>query len=146
MTSDTMGTYGYNEVIAEMDSSKELLNEESLLLPSASETELIEESWDSLQANATNFLADATQSTVTFFKSNRSLMTKLGWVFLAFLGIRVLFAAVGAIDSIPLMSPFLKVAGLIYVSQFVWRYLLRASDRQAFAQKFNRVKAEFLGS
>jgi CAAD domains of cyanobacterial aminoacyl-tRNA synthetase len=146
MTSDTMGTYGYNEVIAEVNPSEELLTEEPLLLPSASETQPIEESWDSLQTNATNFLADATQSTVTFFKSNRSLMTKLGWVFLAFLGIRVLFAAVGAIDSIPLMSPLLKLTGLVYIGQFVWRYLLRASDRQAFAQKFDQVKAEFLGS
>jgi CAAD domains of cyanobacterial aminoacyl-tRNA synthetase len=141
MTSDTIGTYGYNEVSAEVD-----LSEEPLLLPSASETESLEGSLDSFQTNATNFFSDVTQALVTFFRSNRSLMTKLGWVFLAFLGLRVLFAAVGAIDSIPLMSPLLKLAGLIYISQFVWRYLLRASDRQSFAQKFDQVKAEFLGN
>jgi CAAD domains of cyanobacterial aminoacyl-tRNA synthetase len=141
MTSDTMETYGYNEVTGEMD-----LSEEPLLPPSASEMEPIEGSLDSFQTNATNFFGDVAQATVTFFKSNRSLMTKLGWVFLAFIGIRVLFAAVGAIESIPLMSPVLKLTGLIYISQFVWRYLLRASDRQSFAQKFNQVKAEFLGN
>jgi CAAD domains of cyanobacterial aminoacyl-tRNA synthetase len=146
MTSDTMKIYGDNEVIIETNSPEELLIEEPLLLPSASEAELTEESWDSFQAQATDFLASTTQSIVAFFKSNRSLMTKLGWVFLAFLGIRILFAAVGAIDDIPLMSPLLKLIGLISVGQFVWRYLLKASDRQAFVEKIDQVKAEFLGS
>jgi CAAD domains of cyanobacterial aminoacyl-tRNA synthetase len=146
MTSDAMKTYEYNEVVTDTGSAEELLVEEPLLLPSASEAESIEESWGSFQAKATNFFDSATQSMVTFFRSNQPLMTKLGWIFLAFLGIRILFAAVGAIDSLPLMSPLLKLIGLIYIGQFVWRYLIRASDRQALIQKFDQAKAEFLGN
>jgi hypothetical protein len=51
-----------------------------------------------------------------------------------------------AIDDIPLVAPLLKIIGLVYSVNFIWRYSLRARDRKELMQKIDRTKAEILGS
>ena len=110
-----------------------------------STNESVEESWRSIQAQASTFFANATSSITAFFKNNRSLLTTLGWVFLALLGMRLLLGALDAFDDIPLVSPLLKLIGFVYVVRFVWRYLLRKRDRQELMQSINRAKGEIFG-
>lgn len=112
---------------------------------SAEATESTPEVWQTIQGTVTEVFANATVYTTEFFKNNRKLLTTLGWIFLAFLAARLLFAAVDAIDDIPLVTPILKLIGLVYVVRFVWRYLLRQNDRQEFVQTLDRVKAEVFG-
>lgn len=102
--------------------------------------------WRSVQSTATAAFTNATSYTAEFFKNNRQLLTTLGWIFLAFLAARLLFAAVDAIDDIPLVTPILKLIGLVYVVRFVGRYLLRQNDRQQFMRTLNRLKAEMVGN
>ena len=109
-------------------------------------TETTAEAWTTFQAKATAFFAQTTQATVTFFREHQQLLSMLGWFLLAFLGIRVLFAALDAIDDILLVTPALKLIGLATVAWFIWRYLVRANNRQELAQMFNHAKAEFFGS
>jgi Flp pilus assembly protein TadB len=104
-----------------------------------------EEAWASFQVKANAFLAKAIQSTGTFFEQNKQLLSILGWTLLTLLGIRVVFAALDAIDDIPLVTPVLKLIGLATVAWFIWRYLLRANNRQELAQMFNNAKAELFG-
>lgn len=147
MTNDIMQTNEYSEAMMETSLGEVQSTIEQPLLPAAPSTdESAEESWKSFQAQATNFFATVTQSTVTFFRENQQLLGTLGWILLSLLGIRVLFASLDAVDDVPLMSSFLKIIGLVSVSRFVWRYLVRASDRQELTQKLSRVKEELLGN
>jgi CAAD domains of cyanobacterial aminoacyl-tRNA synthetase len=59
---------------------------------------------------------------------------------------RLLFAGLAALDSIPLVTPILKITGLIYGGRFVWRYLIREQNRQELIELLNRTKAEVLGN
>jgi CAAD domains of cyanobacterial aminoacyl-tRNA synthetase len=146
MTNDIVQTNEYGEVIMETGLGEvHSTIEQPLLTAAPTTTESAEESWGSFQTQATNFFANATQSTVAFFRENRQLLITLGWIFLALLGIRVLFASLDAIDDVPLMSSLLKIIGLVSVVRFVWRYLLRATDRQELTQKVDQAKAELLG-
>lgn len=118
---------------------------DAVILSSAS-SESTEESWEAFRANTAAFWENTTRSATAFFKENRQLFSQLGWLFLGFLGVKILFASLDAIDDVPLMSPLLKLVGLVYVVRFVWRYLVRATDRQQLSQKFDQIKTEFLGS
>jgi hypothetical protein len=102
--------------------------------------------WAEFQANANASFQRAIQATSKFFRENRQLLSTLGWVLLALLGIRVVFAALDAIDDLPLVTPILKLIGLSTVGWFIWRYLLRANNRQELAQMFNRTKADLFGN
>lgn len=147
MTQDIVQTNEYNEIMME-PSLEEVppIIEQPLLTAAPSTTELAEESLSSFQTEAKRIFADVTQSTVAFFRENQQLLGTLGWILLALLGIRVLFASLDAIDDLPLMSSFLKIIGLVSVVRFVWRYLVRANDRQELTQKIDQAKAELLGN
>ena len=104
-----------------------------------------QEAWASFQVKANAFLTKAIQSTGAFFEQNKQLLSILGWTLLTLLGIRVVFAALDAIDDIPLVTPILKLIGLATVAWFIWRYLLRANNRHELSQMFNSAKAELFG-
>lgn len=118
---------------------------DSMIIQYSSTTETAEEAWRSFQTKTSAFFANAAESLSTFFKNNQSLLINLGWVLLALMGLQLLFTILDAVDNIPLISPILKLVGLIYVSWFVWRYLLRASNRQELGQIIDRTKSELLG-
>lgn len=101
--------------------------------------------WQVLQTDGSSFLAQAISSATAFLRQNRRLMINLGWIFLALLGARILLAAVDAIDDLPLVTPILKLIGLVYVVQFTRRYLLREQDRQELMRLVKQTRAEFLG-
>ncbi len=119
---------------------------ESSTLSDRSASQKAEENWESFKLQVANFFKTVAENTITLFNNNRQLFSALGWVILAFLGIKVLFAAINAIDDIPFVTFILKLIGFLYVVRFVQRYLVRADNRQELSQMVNHAKSEFLGS
>jgi hypothetical protein len=101
--------------------------------------------WQSNQTELTAFFERAKSTAIEFFNSNRQLLIALGWTFLAIIGAKFVFAALGTIDDIPLITPILKLVGLVTVVRFSWRYLIREHDRQELLEIIDRTKAEVLG-
>ena len=150
MTNEIVQVNEFGEVITgrvpEDVANAEVLTTYDMPEPDAFTTESTEEAWRSVQAKTTDFLENATSYVTTFYRNNRSLLITLGWILLAFLGAKLLFAALDTIDDIPLVTPLLKLVGLVSVTRFVWRYLIRERNRQELAETLNRAKAEVLGS
>lgn len=106
-----------------------------------------QELWVPIQMNrSVVFIDDAIASAKAFYNNNHESLKVLGLGLLAILAIKLLFAGLSAIDSIPLFTPFLKLVGLVYTIRFVWRYLIREQDRQELVEVFNRTKSEVLGN
>ena len=101
--------------------------------------------WRRVVESATDILADLPAYSSRFFQKNGSLMAALGWVFVALLGIRVLSALIGTINSIPLLTPLFELIGLGYTAWFVNRYLLTSGKRQELSQEVSRIKQQILG-
>ena len=57
----------------------------------------------------------------------------------------VTLAVLDAIHDIPLLSPMLELVGLCYSGWFIYRYLLRESNRQELVSEFNALKSQVLG-
>jgi hypothetical protein len=149
----TTNEYGEVEEVMSVDDSsapdpmlmEASATQDTVIQETAAATDAAGEAWASFQVKANAFLAKAIQSTGTFFEQNKQLLSILGWTLLTLLGIRVVFAALDAIDDIPLVTPVLKLIGLATVAWFIWRYLLRANNRQELAQMLNGAKAELFG-
>ena len=150
MNADTMTTDPNPTVSTGID-TPELPTTESMSTPAAmpSENDADSESselWLPIQMNQpASFVEDTIASVKTFFNNNRESLKVVGLGILALLAIRLLFAGLNAIDSIPLLTPLLKLVGLVYTVRFVWRYLIREQDRQELMEVFNRTKSEVLG-
>jgi hypothetical protein len=104
------------------------------------------QNWQEIQSNTKTFFENVSSSTIAFFKNNRQLWTTLGAIFLAIVSVKLLFAGLDAIEDIPLVAPFLKIIGLVYLVRFGSRYLIRQSDRQELLQKIEHTKTEVLGN
>ncbi len=138
---ETVMNYDENPaILGDIPAAEPMMNNEQSTVESA------EELWVTIQTRTTGFFEETVSTIAIFFKNNRQLLTILGIAFLAILGFKLMFAGLNAIDDIPLVTPLLKLIGLVYVVRFVWRYLLREQDRHELAENFNRTKAEVLGN
>jgi hypothetical protein len=101
--------------------------------------------WESTKTELAASFEQAKSTAINFFNNNRSLFTTLGWITLAIIGAKFVFAALGTIDDIPLVTPILKLVGFVSVVRFAWRYLIREHDRQELIEILDRTKVEVLG-
>jgi hypothetical protein len=103
------------------------------------------EAWQSTQSELTASFEQTKSTATKFFNNNRPFFITLGWIALAIIGVKLVFAALGTIDDIPLVTPLLKIVGLVSVVRFAWRYLIREHDRQELTEIIDRTKVEVLG-
>ncbi|MBD2092697.1 CAAD domain-containing protein [Microcoleus sp. FACHB-1515] len=101
--------------------------------------------WRKVVESATDIISDLPEYIGRFFHQNGSLISAIGWLIVALLGIRVLSALIGTINGIPLLSPLFELVGLGYSIWFVNRYLLTSGKRQELSQEVNRIKQQILG-
>ncbi|AFY94863.1 CAAD domain-containing protein [Chamaesiphon minutus] len=104
------------------------------------------ELWVDIQTNKPAILLEDTFiAGKRFFKDNQYLLTLIGLSILAVMALKAFFAGLDAIDNIPLVTPILKIVGLIYGARFVWRHLIRKQNRQELFEILNSAKMEVMG-
>jgi CAAD domains of cyanobacterial aminoacyl-tRNA synthetase len=103
------------------------------------------EAGQSIQTEITTVVENAIATTTELFNNNRQLFITVGWIVLVIFGAKVVFATLGIIDDIPLVTPIIKLVGLVSVVRFAWRYLIREHDRKELIEILNRTKVEVLG-
>jgi len=84
------------------------------------------------------FLAHLSNYLGRFFNTYSRSLVGVVLVLAAFVALRVVLAAVDALNDIPLIAPTFELVGLAYTSWFGYRYLLTASKRQEVLQLFEK--------
>ena len=119
------------------------------MIPNATEftigDEVLADTGASTPSDITAWLDNAKSSATELYNQNKQLLITLGWIVLAVVGAKFVFAALHTIDDIPLVTPLLKLVGLVTIVRFAWRYLIRENDRQELVESLNRTKLEVLG-
>jgi CAAD domains of cyanobacterial aminoacyl-tRNA synthetase len=128
-----------------MTSDEPMMTSDEPMMTSAEPTIDPAVALQSTQSEITALFENAKSTTTNFFNNNRQIFTTLGWIVLAILGVKFVFAALGIIDDIPLVAPIIKLVGLVSVVRFAWRYLIREHDRQELIEIIDRTKVEVLG-
>jgi CAAD domains of cyanobacterial aminoacyl-tRNA synthetase len=103
------------------------------------------EAGQSIQTELTTFVENATTTITELFNNNRQLFITLGWIVLAIFSVKIVFATLGIIDDIPLVTPIIKLVGLVTIVRFAWRYLIREQNRKELIEIIDRTKVEVLG-
>lgn len=80
-----------------------------------------------------------------FFTQYRQPLTTVGVVVAALVATKLALAIVSAINEIPLLAPMFEVIGIGYSFWFVYRYVLKASNRAELSKDFEALKSEVLG-
>jgi hypothetical protein len=92
-----------------------------------------------------DFLARMYDYIGEFIADNEKVLVNLLLVFLAVIAVRVTLAILAAINDFPLLSPLFELIGLGYTGWFVYRYLLKESNRQELKSELNALKSQVMG-
>ncbi len=109
-------------------------------LPPASETE-----WQRISRQISEFFAQLPQYLSSFFNDYKQALITLSLIFAAIVTVKVALAILDAINDIPLLSPIFELIGIAYGTWFIFRYLLKSSNRQELAQEIQLLKNEIMG-
>lgn len=129
-----------SDVVPETD----LLMDEPLLLPPASESETsqqLKQAGDRIYT----FLSGLPDYLSDFFGEYKRPIITLGLIFGSIVSVKLTLALLDAINDIPLLAPTFELIGFSYTAWFIYRYLWRASNREELAGSFGSLRDQVLG-
>ncbi|MBX2865902.1 MAG: CAAD domain-containing protein [Leptolyngbyaceae cyanobacterium MAG.088] len=97
-------------------------------------------------AKVASVLGDSPTYVVDTFNEYKRPLTVIGLVFGVLIAIKLAFAVLASINDIPVLAPTLELIGLIYTGWFVYRYLLKASNRSELLSSLGDVKDQITGN
>jgi len=80
-----------------------------------------------------------------FYEQYKSPLTVVGLIIVSIISLKVLLGVVDELNDIPLLSPTFELIGIGYTVWFVYRYLLRSSNRQQLGQEIQAIKEQVFG-
>jgi CAAD domains of cyanobacterial aminoacyl-tRNA synthetase len=80
-----------------------------------------------------------------FWQVYKSFITFLGWIVASIVILKILFAVLGAVNEIPLLSPILELIGIICGGWVAVRYLISAENRAELGRILNSAKQYVFG-
>ncbi|MBW4654854.1 MAG: CAAD domain-containing protein [Kaiparowitsia implicata GSE-PSE-MK54-09C] len=93
----------------------------------------------------TAFLADLPDYLSGFFGEYRRPIVTIGLIVAAIITVKLTLAVLGSVNDVPLLAPTFELIGIGYSAWFIYRYLLKASNRKELASDFNSLKSQVLG-
>lgn len=104
------------------------------------------EQWREIGEKASLFLAELPDYLSSFFGEYRKPIVIVGLALGSVIAIKLTLAILDSVNDIPLLAPTFELIGLFYSGWFVYRYLLKASNRKELADDFNSLKEQVLGN
>lgn len=130
---------------AETKPKVDVVTEEGGFLMSSSSGDSSGE-WQKIREQVINILSELPGYVSKFFGEYQKPIITIGLIVSTLVTIKVMLAVVDAINDIPLLSPTLELIGIGYSAWFVYRYLLRASNRQELVKEIRAIKEGVVGN
>ncbi|CBN57668.1 MULTISPECIES: CAAD domain-containing protein [Kamptonema] len=80
-----------------------------------------------------------------FYQEYKSQLTLLGLIIASIIAFKIFLGVVDALNDIPFLEPTFELIGIGYSSWFIYRYLLKSSNRQELSQNIQILKEQVLG-
>lgn len=104
-----------------------------------------QDQWLKYGEQVSGFLATLPDYLGTFFNRYKQPLITVGLLVAAIISVRVVLAILDALNDIPLVAPTFELIGIGYSAWFVYRYLLKASNRQELTSEIAALKSQVVG-
>lgn len=81
----------------------------------------------------------------SFYQQYKSPLTVIGLILASIIALKVFLGVVDALNDIPFLEPTFELIGIGYSVWFIYRYLLKSSNRQELSQNIQVLKEQVLG-
>ncbi len=112
---------------------------------SKSSSPITDQPWEEWVKPVFDFLGKLPDDVGFFFSDYKKPLLTLLLLISGGVTVYVTLAVLDAINDIPLLSPLLELVGLSYSAWFVYRYLLRESNRSELFAEFKALKSQVMG-
>jgi hypothetical protein len=102
--------------------------------------------WKQIGERVSYFLSELPDLLSDFFSQYQRPLIVLGLFFGGVVTVKLTLAILDAINDIPLLAPTFELVGIGYSAWFVYRYLLKAENRQELSQELDTLKQQVVGS
>lgn len=124
---------GPTVIVDDADSSASALGDEA--------SRQIKQVWEKVSA----LLGNLPDYVTEFIQRYRRPIVTVGLILAAFIAVKLVLALLGAVNDVPLLAPTFELIGLIYSGWFLYRYLLKASNRQELLGDIAAIRDQVLG-
>ncbi|MBD0344457.1 MAG: valine--tRNA ligase, partial [Coleofasciculus sp. Co-bin14] len=93
----------------------------------------------------TKFLAELPDQVGKFFDNYQQPLIVVGLLLVALISLKVVLAALSAINSIPVVKPTFELVGFGYTTWFIYRYLLLVKNRKELAAVTRSLQEQIVG-
>ncbi|MGI0487651.1 CAAD domain-containing protein [Pantanalinema rosaneae CENA516] len=128
----------------EFSASTDVNGDDPTMLPAS--TSDASQQWRQVGEKVYSFLSGLPEYLSEFFGEYKRPIITLGLIFGGIVGVKLVLAVLDALNDIPLLAPTFELVGFGYTAWFVYRYLLRASNRQELVQDIETLKDQVVGS
>ncbi|MDY7023017.1 MAG: CAAD domain-containing protein [Cyanobacteriota bacterium] len=101
--------------------------------------------FDEIKASVVEVLSEFPAYVSSFFSEYQKPIITIVLIIAAIVSVKVLFAVIDALNDVPLLAPTFELIGMGYSAWFIYRYLLRASNRRELTQEFNAFWEQISG-
>jgi hypothetical protein len=109
----------------------------------ASSTE--EAEWQHVLERATSILSDLPDFLTGFLGEYKQPILTVSLIVGAVVAVKVTLAILNAINDVPLLAPTFELIGIGYSGWFIYRYLLRATNRKELVGEIEDLKGQIVG-
>lgn len=132
---------GIQSPVVEVD----ITPEEGVALTKLSASDPSNEQWRQFGEKTYTFLSSLPDYVGEFFSQYRRPIVTIGLVFGAVVSVKLTLALLDAVNDIPLLAPTFELVGFGYTAWFIYRYLLRAANRQELSDEVQSLKDQIVG-
>ncbi|MDF5706932.1 MAG: CAAD domain-containing protein [Nostoc sp. S4] len=104
-----------------------------------------ESQWQKISRQVSEFFEQLPEYLSSFFKDYKQPLITVGLILTALVTVKVTLAVLDAIHHTPLLSTIFELIGIAYTTWFIFRYLLRVSNRQELVQEIRLLKNQIVG-
>jgi len=123
----------------------DLVTDQGGVMTTVTTTETSTDQFQDIKNQVVTILSELPAYLSNFFADYQKPLITVGLILAGGISVKVLLGVLGALNDVPLVAPVFELIGMGYTGWFVYRYLLKASNRQELLTEVDSFKEQVVG-
>jgi CAAD domains of cyanobacterial aminoacyl-tRNA synthetase len=123
----------------------DMVTDEAGTITTVTTTETPKDQFQDIKDQVVTIVSELPVYISNFFAEYQKPIVTVGLILAGGITIKVLLGVLDALNDVPLVAPFFELVGMGYTAWFVYRYMLKASDRQELLAEIESLKEQVIG-
>jgi CAAD domains of cyanobacterial aminoacyl-tRNA synthetase len=123
----------------------DMVTDEAGAIATVTTTETPKDQFQDIKDRVVTIVSELPAYVSNFFAEYQKPIVTIGLILAGGITIKVMLGVLDALNDVPFVAPFFELVGIGYTAWFVYRYMLKASDRQELLAEIESLKEQVVG-